>query len=250
MDEKLINASDINDGRFSVTLNIPGSKLDASKKYVAVAATVSAEAGMHAETPLTVKPADQKPDVKPIPNTPLYKDVNQDTAFYAEIQWLGSQNITTGYPDGTFRPGQNVERAAMAAYFYRMAGSPEVTLPKESPFKDVDPSFPFYKEIVWMHQRGITTGYWDGTFRPHDPVNRDAMAAFFYRYAGAPGYTAPVNSPFNDVQNGDAFYQEITWLKQQGITKGWSDGTYRPGEPIHRDAMAAFIHRYSAIVKK
>ncbi|WP_424116554.1 S-layer homology domain-containing protein, partial [Rothia aeria] len=112
------------------------------------------------------------------------------------------------------------------------------------------PSFPFYKEIVWMHQRGITTGYWDGTFRPHDPVNRDAMAAFFYRYAGAPGYTAPVNSPFNDVQNGDAFYQEITWLKQQGITKGWSDGTYRPGEPIHRDAMAAFIHRYSAIVKK
>ena len=250
VDEKLINASDINDGRFSVTLNIPGSKLDASKKYVAVAATVSAEAGMHAETPLTVKPADQKPDVKPIPNTPLYKDVNQDTAFYAEIQWLGSQNITTGYPDGTFRPGQNVERAAMAAYFYRMAGSPEVTLPKESPFKDVDPSFPFYKEIVWMHQRGITTGYWDGTFRPHDPVNRDAMAAFFYRYAGAPGYTAPVNSPFNDVQNGDAFYQEITWLKQQGITKGWSDGTYRPGEPIHRDAMAAFIHRYSAIVKK
>ena len=98
VDEKLINASDVNDGRFSVTLNIPGSKLDASKKYVAVAATVSAEAGMHAETPLTVKPADQKPDVKPTPNTPLYKDVNQNTAFYAEIQWLGSQNITTGYP--------------------------------------------------------------------------------------------------------------------------------------------------------
>ena len=101
-----------------------------------------------------------------------------------------------------------------------------------------------------MHQRGITTGYWDGTFRPHDPVNRDAMAAFFYRYAGAPAYTAPVNSPFNDVQNGDAFYQEITWLAANGIAKGWSDGTYRPGEPIHRDAMAAFIHRYSAIVKK
>ena len=29
VDEKLINASDVNDGRFSVTLNIPGSKLDA-----------------------------------------------------------------------------------------------------------------------------------------------------------------------------------------------------------------------------
>ena len=185
----------------------------------------------------------QKPQ-EPQPQPQRFSDVPATDQFYSEVQWLGSQNITTGYPDGTFRPGQNVERAAMAAYFYRMAGSPEVTLPKESPFKDVDPSFPFYKEIVWMHQRGITTGYWDSTFRPHDPVNRDAMAAFFYRYAGAPAYTAPVNSPFNDVQNGDAFYQEITWLKQQGITKGWSDGTYRPGEPIHRDAMAAFIYRY------
>ena len=185
----------------------------------------------------------QKPQ-EPQPQPQRFSDVPATDQFYSEVQWLGSQNITTGYPDGTFRPGQNVERAAMAAYFYRMAGSPEVTVPKESPFKDVDPSFPFYKEIVWMHQRGITTGYWDGTFRPHDPVNRDAMAAFFYRYAGAPAYTAPVNSPFNDVRPGTMFYREITWLAAKGVTKGWSDGTYRPGEPIHRDAMAAFIYRY------
>ena len=48
-----------------------------------------------------------------------------------------------------------------------------------------------------MRARGITTGWSDGTFRPNAAVNRDAMAAFFYRFAGSPEqntcllYTSP-----------------------------------------------------------
>ncbi len=35
-----------------------------------------------------------------------------------------------------------------------------------------------------MSQRGITTGYEDGTYRPGISVDRGAMAAFFaFRYA-------------------------------------------------------------------
>ena len=74
----------------------------------------------------------------------------------------------------------------MAAFFYRMAGSPQFTAPSTLSFKDVPRDHPFYKEIEWMRARGITTGWSDGTFRPNDAVNRDAMAAFFYRYAGSP----------------------------------------------------------------
>ena len=53
-----------------------------------------------------------------------------------------------------------------------------------------------------------------------------------------------------DVPANSQFYKEIAWLAEQGITKGWDDGTYRPGEPIHRDAMAAFLYRYSDKVLK
>ena len=34
-------------------------------------------------------------------------------------------------------------------------------------------------------------------------------------------------------------------MKARGITTGWSDGTFRPNAPVNRDAMAAFIYRYS-----
>jgi len=121
------------------------------------------------------------PRVETAPKT-RFRDVPQSSPFYKEIEWLANEKITTGWPDGTFRPDAGVERAAMAAYFYRMAGSPPVNLPARSPFRDVAPQDQFYREIVWMHQQGIATGWADGTFRPWQPVERGAMAAFIYRY--------------------------------------------------------------------
>ena len=177
-----------------------------------------------------------------------FKDVPADYPFVNDINWLAQRRITTGYPDGTFRPNGSVERGAMAAFFYRMAGSPQFTAPSTPSFKDVPRDHPFYKEIEWMRARGITTGWSDGTFRPNDAVNRDAMAAFFYRYAGSPAYSAPAVSPFSDVSTGSQFYREIAWLADQRITTGWPDGSFRPVQPIERGAMAAFLHRYNVRV--
>ena len=177
-----------------------------------------------------------------------FKDVPADYPFVNDINWLAQRRITTGYPDGTFRPNGSVERGAMAAFFYRMAGSPQFTAPSIPSFKDVPRDHPFYKEIEWMRARGITTGWSDGTFRPNDAVNRDAMAAFFYRFAGSPAYSAPAVSPFTDVSTGSQFYREIAWLAEQRITTGWADGSFRPVQPIERGAMAAFLHRYNVRV--
>jgi hypothetical protein len=72
----------------------------------------------------------------------------------------------------------------MAAFLYRFAGKPAFTPPAVSPFSDVTPSTPFYKEITWLASTGITGGFSDGTFRPLGTVKRDAMAAFLFRFDG------------------------------------------------------------------
>ena len=64
---------------------------------------------------------------------------------------------------------------------------------------------PFETDIQWMADQGISTGYWDGTFRPAANVSRQAMAAFMYRFAGSPAFTPPVTSPFNDVATSSTF---------------------------------------------
>lgn len=171
--------------------------------------------------------------------------------FLEEIEWLANSGVTTGWvePEGTrtYRPWQPIARDAMAAFLYRLAGSPSFTAPTTSPFTDVTPTTPFYKEMTWLQAQGITTGYPDGTFRPADPVNRDAMAAFMYRFKGKPAYAAPSTSPFTDVATTDEFFKEMAWLRNSGVSTGWSDGSYRPGEPVMRDAMAAFLYRLTQL---
>lgn len=182
-----------------------------------------------------------------IVGTSDFTDVPTNHQFFSEITWLKRQGITTGYPDKTFRPLESVERGAVAAFFYRMAGSPAYTPPKVSPFKDIPTNHQFYKEIAWLSSKGITTGYPDGTFRPKDPVSRAAMAAFFYRMSGSPQFDNPSWPPFWDYTNRHQFAKEIAWLKETGITTGYPDRSFRPEEPISRAAMAAFLYRYKSL---
>jgi hypothetical protein len=173
-----------------------------------------------------------------------FRDVTGGHQFYKEISWMNQEGITTGYTwDDTFRPTQKVSREAFAAYLYRLAGKPAVSLPNRSPFKDVPKSSQFYKEIVWLSKQNITTGWADGTFRPKSNIARDAMAAFLYRYEGRPSFKAPSSSPFKDVPKSAQFYKEITWLRASGITTGYSDGTFRPYTGTSREATAAFLFR-------
>ena len=188
--------------------------------------------------------------------SPLFSDVPEGVQFYDEIQWLGRAGISTGWlqEDGTrqYRPLNSIARDAMAAFLYRLAGSPDVELPAASPFTDVTEDNQFYEEIVWLSQEGISTGWdnGDGTFsfRPLEPIARDAMAAFLYRSADSPSFEAPTVSPFQDLVTTDQFYEEITWMHATGVATGWqgNDGRdyYRPLAPVARDAMAAFLSRY------
>lgn len=179
-----------------------------------------------------------------IPANSTFVDVKPSTMFFNEIEWLAKKGITTGWSDRTYRPTAPIQRDAMAAFIYRYAGSPEYTPPAKSKFKDVTPSTQYYKEISWLAEQDITTGWADGTYRPTAPIQRDAMAAFLYRFAGEPAYTAPSSSKFKDMKTSTAFYKEINWLSSKGVTNGWDDKTYRPTAAIQRDAMAAFLYRF------
>jgi len=109
----------------------------------------------------------------------------------------------------------------------------------------------FTKEITWMYDQGISTGYDTPNgreYRPFGKVTRDAMAAFLYRAAGSPAFTAPAKSPFTDVPTNHPFFKEIAWLAEQNISNGWAVNggkEYRPTLNITRDAMAAFLYRYA-----
>lgn len=102
-----------------------------------------------------------------------------------------------------------------------------------------------------MYDRGLSTGVnrgADNYYLPQQAVTREAMAAFMYRYAGAPEFTPPTKPSFADVPRNHKFSREIEWMKKQGLTTGIREGgklAYRPMSSVSREAMAAFLYRYA-----
>ena len=184
----------------------------------------------------------------------VFADVSSTTAHSADIEWLASSGVSTGWTESdgtrTFRPFTGVVRADMAAFLYRMAGSPEYTAPDVSPFADVNTSTAHYKEICWLAESGISQGWAESdgtkTFRPYTTVVRADMAAFLYRLAGSPGYDVS-GKPFADCGEDTAHYKEVCWLASTGVSQGWTEAdgtkTFRPYTTVVRADMAAFLHR-------
>ena len=184
----------------------------------------------------------------PLPEcgTPPFSDVAVDHPFCKEIKWMRDNSISTGFNDGTYRPTVAVTRQAMSAFMSRLAGAtpPPCSAP---PFPDVPVDHPFCKEIKWMVDNNITTGFEDGTYRPSEAVTRQAMSAFLSRLAEATLLPC-ILPPFSDVSTDHPFCEEIKWMADNNITTGFDDGTYRPLADVTRQAMSAFMQRVSALL--
>jgi hypothetical protein len=186
----------------------------------------------------TLKDCQAGGDFSPFP------DVPGAHPFCDEIWWMKDSEISIGFGDGTYRPSIEVTRQAMSAFMARLFGA-QLTQCSTPPFPDVPVDHPFCREIKWMNEAGISTGFGDGTYRPSIAVTRQAMSAFMARLAGAslPACSAP---PFPDVPVDHPFCKEIRWMKDAGVSTGFGDGTYRPSIAVTRQAMSAFMQRVSS----
>lgn len=186
-----------------------------------------------------------------------FTDVNEDTSHAQDIWWLAAKGISTGYPDGTFKGQDTVVRQDMAAFLYRLAGSPAYTPSQadKKQFVDVTEKTPHAREIWWMASIGLTQGYGDGTFRPQNAVTRADMAAFMRRFYKAFSQhdqfrnwtpSSKAKQRFLDVNSATNKCEDIWWLGATGISLGFADARFDPTGSVVRQDMAAFLHRLNS----
>ena len=182
-----------------------------------------------------------------------FSDVDKGTAHGADIAWLAANGISKGWDNGdgtfSFRPYETVKRCDMAAFLYRLAGSPKVDASKAIGFADVEADTPHRDAILWMAAEGISTGWGEGAsreFRPYAEIARCDMAEFLYRMAGSPKADASKAIGFADVDAGTPHRDAVLWMAAEGISTGWGEGSsreFRPYAQVARCDMAAFLHR-------
>ena len=111
------------------------------------------------------------------------------------------------------------------------------------PFSDIADSG-YKAAISEAADKGIVAGLQDGSFKPNANVTRAQFITMLYRAAGSPKVTK-TELGFSDAADIAAPYKlAVAWGTENGIIKGYNDGSFKPDQEISRAQMAAFACRY------
>lgn len=106
-----------------------------------------------------------------------FSDVKSGAWYAGPVTWGADKKIVDGYPDGTFKPDDNITRQDLVVMLYRYAGSPSVSGDKISSFSDAGKVSSYAKNAMeWAVESGIISGYPDGTIKPFGITNRAELA--------------------------------------------------------------------------
>ena len=99
----------------------------------------------------------------------------------------------------------------------------------------------WYADTVgYAVQKGIVSGYPDGTFKPNQAISRAEFAAIAARFAEMTGQQSPA---FSDLASNHWSYQAIRQVAANGWLSGYPDGSFKPNQPITRAEVATVSNR-------
>ena len=93
--------------------------------------------------------------------------------------------------------------------------------------------------------KGVGTG-----FDPNGTMTRGMLVTVLYRMAGSPAVTGKVSEKFTDCTDGSWYGDAVLWASTNKIVDGYSDGTYKPTNPVNRQEMAKILYGYDKTMDK
>ena len=173
-------------------------------------------------------------------NGKAYSPVTFVNRKAAELNRTDHFAFLVGYTGGTFGPERNMTRAEVTTMFARLLTEQiEADKTYSNTFTDVPKGYWAADYIGYMQQFGIITGYSDGSFRPDAPVTRAEFAAIASRFEKL----TEGSKSFTDVPNTYWATRYINFAATRGWVTGYSDGTFKPENPITRAEVAAVTCR-------
>lgn len=166
-------------------------------------------------------------------------DTSLSGQTYARVSYI------KGYPDGTFKPSNNVTRAEAAQMFATLLNGGTI-FGTSSVTKFTDANNKWYSPAVnYIAGKGLLSGYSDGTFKPDADITRAEFAQMISGYLKA-GYAGSAN--FKDVK-GHWASDAIDKVFGNKAVEGYPDGTFKPNKTLTRaeavTVLNAVFNRYT-----
>lgn len=113
---------------------------------------------------------------------------------------------------------------------------------KQNTFTDVDADFWAYDAICSMSEKGIISGFEDGSFRPEQSITRAEFAKIII---GNESVSLETVAEFIDVAKDKWYYDKVMAAASIGIINGVGDEKFLPEENITREEAAVIMKRYA-----
>ncbi len=107
------------------------------------------------------------------------------------------------------------------------------------PFTDVEGDTEEAYAIEKLWKAGYVNGYDETTFAPNNHLTR---AEFVKIVNNVFSYTQPAENPFNDIFEGDWYYDEVLKAVQADNIKGMGDGRFCPNDEVTREQVCVIIN--------
>ncbi|MEF2968553.1 S-layer homology domain-containing protein [Paenibacillus sp. M1] len=146
-----------------------------------------------------------------------------------------------GFPDGQFKPLENVTRGQLAAMLARNLGYVEGTWSGEAPFKDVPETSWQAGVIAFIKEQGLMQGMPDGSFKPNDAVTRAEIATVMVNYRNL-AVVQDSETSFNDIAGHWAQWN-INAVREAGLIEGFQDGSFKPNDYASRAEAVVMLNR-------
>ena len=162
------------------------------------------------------------------------------------ITELMDQGVVAGNDDGSFAPNRQLNRAEVSKIIVLASGVATDTTGGPH-FPDVAEDAWYYDYIETMYNYGWVNGYPDGMFRPGVGINRSEIAKMVVNafeieqdLTGAPH--------FDDVLAADWFYGYVETAYNNGLMRGYGDGTFGPANAVTRAETAVIVYNGQLVV--
>lgn len=110
-------------------------------------------------------------------------------------------------------------------------------------FPDCNPNEWYAPAVTYVSNKGLITGYDNGTFGPYDNITRGQLVTILWRMEGKP---VSSSAGFSDVSSSDFYYSAALWAQKNGVIKGYGDGTFGGERLITRQEAAVMLANYAS----
>ncbi len=174
----------------------------------------------------------------------VFSDVSTSNPDFTAIGYLKDHGVISGYPDGTFKPDQVVNRAEALKIILLGSGVQVAASVDLEPFRDTDRTAWYATYVEKAKELAVVSGYPDGTFKPAQTVNLvENLKMLLLTQKIDLNSVMVMSNPYADATMDQWYTKYVEYAKEKNLIDADNMNMIYPAQGMTRGKLADVMYR-------